>query len=125
MGAFRDKARTVRYPEATTRVRGGYVQATGDPLYGPWFRCYYEPGEEGEQRSDAGVRRRRSGTTLYTVRRAMDGSAIAVQHDDQLDIDSLRHGRLLMNVEGTPERMPKGRVGLVIRLAKTNMASTA
>lgn len=118
-GQLRDRARITSTVKSGTRVEGGYQRQT---VIGPWFRCSYDPGDESESRSDGGVRRRRSGATLVTGRRATDGAAIELEATDAVEIDSQRYGTVRLDVVGTPERLVRGRsrIGWLVRLGKVD-----
>lgn len=133
-GQMRDKARLVRRtkvqsgaPPTSVRVEGGFVRTK--PVTAPadevWFRCHYDPGSEGEVRGPGSVRRRRAGAHLVTDRRALDGSEIALKASDQLEVNSVAFGTLLLDVVGTPEKLTTGRVsfGWIVDLAKTKRES--
>lgn len=118
-GQLRDRARIVTNVKSNTRVEGGYQTVLS---FGPWFRCFYDPGNESEQRSDGGVRRRRAGAQLVTGKRALDGSTIDLEASMAVEIDSKAHGMLTMDLAGTPEKLVRGRVsiGWLAPLGKTN-----
>jgi hypothetical protein len=118
-GQLRDRARVVRRESTGERVEGGYVKSVE---YGPWFRCFYDTGDESETRGEGSVRRRRSGAQLVTGRRALDGTPIELKAQDEVEVDSRTHGTLRLDVTGTPERMAKGRtwIGWLAPMGKTN-----
>lgn len=124
MSAFVDQARTVTFPQATARVEGRLVPS-GAPVYGPWFRCYYDPGDEGEAANDGGFRRRRS-ASLIARSRAKDGSTVTLKGNDVVEIVSRRHGTMTMNIVGTPKRLTKTRsaFGIEAQLGKTNRTTS-
>lgn len=121
--ALVDRARVRRNVVGAVRVEGGY-QTT--EVVGPWFRCMYDEGNESEQRSDGGVRRRRTGASMLVGRRNTDGTAVDIQHQDRVEIDSRRYGQITLYVEGTPKVIAKRRtrIGIQVALAKTQRASS-
>lgn len=118
-GQLRDKARIIRVEKSNVRVEGEYKTST---VIGPWFRCFYDPGGESEERQLFGIRRRHSGAQLITGRRATDGSEIELKAQDRVEINSRGHGVLSLDVTGKPERLVKGRtrLGWLADLGKTN-----
>lgn len=105
-----------------SRVAGGYSK---EPVFGPWFRCYYDPGDESEARGPGSVRRRRAGAQLVTPRRALDGTEIDLSPKGTVEIESRVYGTLTLDVTGTPERMRRGSSwqGWIVDLGKTNRAA--
>lgn len=120
MGIFVDKARVLRKSKDTVRVEGGYKEQAAVP--GPWFRCFFDSGDESEVRTVGGVRRRRN-ATVTTLRRDTTGQPISVLATDQVEVNSRRFGVFVMDVMGDPQRLPRGRVGLIVTLGKTNRSA--
>lgn len=118
-GRLRDRARVIRKSKTSTRTEGGYQKTTGE---GPWFRCYYDPGQESESRGPGSVHRRRSGAQLVCGRRALDGSLIDLQASDVIEVNSQTHGTLRLDVVGAPEPLGlrRTRKGWLAQLGATN-----
>ncbi len=121
-GQFRDRARVQLFTKSETRVAGGYNK---EASYGPWFRCYYDPGDESETRGAGSVRRRRAGVRIATSRYALDGTEIDLSAKGTLEIESRVYGTLTLDITGTPEKTRKGSSwnGWVADLGKVNRAS--
>lgn len=120
---FKDQARVIRKVKQIVRnAEGGY---NTDTVIGPWFRCYYDPGTEDEERSTGSIRRRRRGAAVYAARRAKDGSLVDLKAEDSLEINSIGHGVLAVDVVGKPERAVRGRtvVCWIASVGKTNRQS--
>lgn len=104
---FNDKARIHRKIKQPVRnADGGYNQ---DEWIGPWFRCFYDTGAESEERGQGGIRRRRSGANVYAAMKAIDGTAVVLQAEDALELESPGHGSLKLDIVGKPEVAAKGR----------------
>lgn len=117
---FNDKARVYRKTKQLVRnADGGYNE---DEWIGPWFRCFYDIGGESEERGQAGIRRRRSGATIYAAVRATDGTLVDLKPEDSLEIDSPGHGQLKLDITARPEKVTKGRVVYcwIASVGKTN-----
>lgn len=123
VGAYlRDRARVLRKTTTPERREGGYIK---EDVIGPWFRCYFDPGTESEQRGNASIRRRRSGARLIAARKDLEGVALELKPEDRIEIVSRGHGILIMDVMGKPEKLVKGRTVLAwdVSLGKTNRES--
>lgn len=122
-GQMRDRARVLSKTNTGTRVEGGYQKV---PTQGPWFRCTYDPGNESEDRSAGGVRRRRRGATVTCGRRALDGSMIEVTASDRIELDSPRYGSLVLDITDTPEPVVPHRLvtGWTINVGKTERSAS-
>lgn len=120
MSAFVDKVRTVRFPQSSTRVEGRLVPS-GTPVFGNWIRGYFDPGSEGEQPSDGGTRRRRSGASVVLRRRDTLGLPVDIDAQDVVEIVSRKHGQMTLNVVAAPTPLG-GRITkyFEIQVAKTN-----
>lgn len=114
-----DQARIIRTDKTSTRVEGGYQTQT---VIGPWFRCHYDPGTEGEQKTPGSIRRRRAGASIIAAKNAKDGTPVELKAQDRLEIDSKGHGVLSLDVVATPEKLVKGRtvLGWQVQLGKSN-----
>lgn len=121
-GQMRDRARMQLSVKTGPRVAGGYSK---EPVFGPWFRCYYDPGDENESRGPGSVRRRRAGARMVTPRRALDGTEIDLSPKGTVEIESRVYGTLTLDITGTPERMRRGSSwqGWIADLGKTNRAA--
>lgn len=115
---LRDRGRVIRKRNTGTRTEGGYDKK---PEPGPWFRCFYDPGDESEVRTEGGVRRRRAAQVI-TGARALDGSAIELLATDVLEVQSRLHGDHRLDIVGDPEKLGNRRVarGWLARVGKTN-----
>lgn len=118
-GQMRDRARMQVSVKTGPRVAGGYTKV---PAFGPWFRCYFDPGDKSESRTSGSVRRRRAGAQITTPRRAQDGTVIDLSEKGTVEIQSRVYGTMLMDITGTPERVRRGSSwqGWVADLAKTD-----
>ncbi len=118
-GQMRDQARMQLAVKANVRVAGGYNKTA---TFGPWFRCYYDPGDESESRGAGSIRRRRSGAQITTPRRALDGSEIDLSAKGSVEIVSRVYGTLTLDITGKPERLRRGSSwqGWIADLSKTN-----
>lgn len=116
--ALPDRARVVRIVRRDVRVEGSYQTATS---HGPWFRCRFDPGGEGEQRSAGGIRRTRD-AQLLIGRRALDGSKVQLVGSDVVEIESKALGTLSMQLSGAPEPIVARRsiVGWVATLSQVD-----
>lgn len=120
---FKDKARIIRKVKQVVRnADGGYNE---DTVIGPWFRCFYDPGSESEERGPGGVRRRRGGAQIYASKTATDGTPVELKAEDNLEVNSPAHGVLSLDITGKPEKAAKGRrvYCWIAAVGKTNRQS--
>ena len=116
--ALVDRARIVSTVRSDVRVEGSYQTKTRT---GPWFRCRFDPGGEGEQRSAGGVRRDRR-ATLLVGRRAIDGTTLSFSGSDVIEVDSRAFGLIRMQLQGLPEVVQKRRsvIGWIATLERVD-----
>lgn len=120
--ALIDRARVVSTVRSDVRVEGSYQNKT---RHGPWFRCRFDAGTEGEVRSAAGVRRTRD-ATLLIGRRALDGSSLEFSGADVVEIESRALGLIRMQFRGAPEQIVKRRsvIGFLAVLDRVDPKAT-
>jgi hypothetical protein len=121
--ALKHRARLkLREQSLSRNPEGGYdVTTTADDLGDP-FRCLFDPGDEGEDRSDGGIRRKRP-ATLMIGRRYLDGAALAIKAQDIVQLTTAPgFDDTLWEIVGNPKPIAKRRtiIGWTLTLSKVS-----